>query len=173
MYGIDLSALWARAVVLALLAGSTGLALLPGNAVASASCPEVGFTIVEPHPSAATRTVRVGENQMLYLRRVPITTTRDIVEIKLLRDDDDGASLLIKFARAAAQRLRDATTHHSGLRIAFMANDEVLLNVVWEGPYGMDTDGTQVSMRHGLKRAQKLVKAIADCNAATASDRPH
>lgn len=58
MYGIDLSALRARAVVLALLAGSTGLALLPGNAVASASCPEVGFTIVEPHPSAATRTVR-------------------------------------------------------------------------------------------------------------------
>jgi len=48
-----------------------------------------------------------------------------------------------------------------------MANDEVLLNVVWQGPYGMGTDGTQVSMRHGLKRAQKLVKAIAGCNAAT------
>lgn len=161
----------ARALVLALAVTSV-LALLFGNAVASTPCPKVGFTVVEPHPSSETRAVRVSINQTIYVRRSSITTTSDIVEIKLVRDGDDDASLLVKFTPVAALRLRDATTNHSGLRIAFIADDEAVLNVVWEGPYGMDTDGTQVSMRHGLKRAQKLVKAIGACMGATAGNRP-
>src|SRR6516164_2063202 len=70
-------------------------------------------------------------------------------------------------APAAAQRLHDATTNHSGLRIAFMADDDVLLNVVWEGPYGVDTDGTQVSLEHGMKRARRLMEAIRGCTGAS------
>src|SRR6185312_7612940 len=107
----------------------SGLAPVSSDAVASASCPKVGFTVVEPHASSETRAVRVGRNQMIYVRRVPITTTSDIVEIKLLDDGDDDAGLRIRFTPAAAQSLHDATTHHPGLRIAFMADDEVLLNV--------------------------------------------
>lgn len=148
------------------------IALISANAVASASCPQAGFTVVERHPSADTRPVRVAGGRMIYVRRMPITSTSDIVAVKWVRDGDDDASLLIRFTPAAAQRLHDATAHHSGLRLAFMADDEVLLNVVWEGQYGMDTDGTQVSMGHGLKRAQKLAKAIASCIGASAADRP-
>jgi hypothetical protein len=146
----------------------TGLPLLSGAAAAKAFCPRVGFTIVEPHASRVTRPVKAGKDQTLFVRRVPITTTSDIVEIKLVADGQDDASLLIKFTPAAAQRLHDATTNHSGLRIAFMADDDVLLDAVWEGPYGMETYGTQVSMRHGMKRAQRLVKAIRGCTDATA-----
>lgn len=76
----------------------------------------------EPHASSATRAIKVGRNQTIFVRRVPITTTRDIVRIRLVADDNDDASLLIKFTSAADQRLHDATTNHSGMRIAFMFN---------------------------------------------------
>lgn len=29
--------------------------------------------------------------------------------------------------------------NHSGMRIAFLFDDEVLSNIVWQGPYGMYT----------------------------------
>ena len=48
-----------------------------------------------------------------------------------------------------------------------MFDDEVLNNVVWEGPYGLDSDGAQVSMKHGMNPARKLMKAIRGCTAAT------
>ena len=143
-----------------------------GNAIASESCPKVGFTVVEPHPSSETRAIKVGRGQTIYVRQVPITTTSDIVEIKLAdHDDGDYATLLIKFTPPADQRLHEATTNHSGMRIAFMADDEVLLSVIWEGQWGMYTGGTQVSIQHGAKRARKLMKALQGCIGATAVDR--
>jgi hypothetical protein len=148
-----------------------GLALIADDAIANASCPNVGFTIVEPHASSETRPVRVGSNQVLFVHREPITRTSDILEIKLVADGDDDASLLLKFTPAATQRLHDATTNHSGRRIAFMFDDEVLNNVVWEGPYGLDADGAQVSIRHGLNQSRRLMRAIQGCTAATAGDR--
>lgn len=141
----------------------SALVLLCGTAVANASCPQVGFALVEPHASSATRPVKVGKNKTIFVRRVPITTTRDIAQLKLVRDGGDDASLLIKFTPAADQRLHDETTNISGQRIAFIFDDEVLIDTVWEGPYGMYRGGTQVSMRHGLARARKLIKAIQGC----------
>jgi hypothetical protein len=34
---------------------------------------------------------------------------------------------------------------------------------VWEGPYGMYTGGTQVSVHHGMKRARRLMKTLESC----------
>jgi hypothetical protein len=152
-----------------------GLALVFSASVAHAACPQVGFTIVEPHASSATRPVSVGKDQTLFVQRVPITTTSEIVEIRLVADDNadgkDDASLLIKFTPAADQRLHDVTTNHSGLRMAFMFNDEVLTNVVWKGPYGVDPGGIQVSIRHGMAQARRLMTAIRGCIGTTAGDR--
>ena len=146
-----------------------GFGLLSSAWEANAACPQVGFTWAEPHASTATHTVKIGKNIVIYVRRVPITTTSDIVDIKLVSDDDsDGASLLIKFNPAADQRLHDATTNQSGRWLAFMFNDEVMVDSQWEGPYGMELGGTRVSMRHGLKRGRKLMKAISGCTGATA-----
>jgi preprotein translocase subunit SecD len=142
-----------------------GLGLFSSAAVANAACPQVGFTFVEPQASSVTRPVKVG-TQTIFVRRVPITTTRDIVEIKVRADDDDDASILIKFTRAADQRLHDATTNQAGRRIAFMFDDEALVVVVWGGPYGMYTGGTQVSIMHGMARAQRLMKEIRGCTGA-------
>jgi hypothetical protein len=77
--------------------------------------------------------------------------------------DDDDANTQIKLIRAADQRLHDTTTNHSGMRFAFMFNDEVLNNVVWQGLYGTYLGGIQVSIPHGMKQAQKLMKAIEGC----------
>ncbi len=157
--------------VLALVLTSA-VAPFSSGAVAHAACPQVGFTFVEPQASSATRAVRVGRNQTIFVRRVPITTTSDIVTIRLVADDDDAdnsASLLIKFTPAADQRLHEATSNVSGQRIAFMLDDEVLLNVVWEGPYGMYLGGTRVSIQHGMEPARKLMKAIRGCTGGTAA----
>jgi ABC-type amino acid transport substrate-binding protein len=137
----------------------------------NAYCPRVGFTVVEPHATPETRPLRVGRNQIIFVRRESITATSDVVEIKLVPDGEDDASLVLKFTAPATQRLRDATTNHSGRRIAFMFDDEVLNNVVWEGPYGLDADGAQVSIRHGLNEARKLIQAIQGCTAVSVGDR--
>jgi hypothetical protein len=140
---------------------------------AHAACPKVGFTVVEPQATAETRPLKVGGNQTIFVRREPITTTGDIIDIKLAGGggNDDDATLQIKFTAAADQRLHDATTNHSGMRLAFLFDDEVLINVVWEGPYGADLGGSQVSVQHGLKQAQSLMRAIRGCTAATAANK--
>ena len=146
-----------------------GLALVCGSAGAAAACPQVGFTIVEPHASAETRPVH-WNNQTIFVRRMPITKTSDITEIKLEGDDFD-ANILLKVNPAATKRLVDATNNHAGRRIAFMFNDEVLLNVQIPGSQGFDGSGEQVSIRHGMERARILMKAIRGCTGAPAADR--
>jgi hypothetical protein len=153
-----------------------GLVMAFSGVTASASCPEVGFTVVEPHATPETRAIEVGKNRTIFVRRDALTTTRDISDIKLLLNhdaaDDDG-TIQIKFIPKADQKLHEATTNHSGMRIAFLFNDEVLINVVWQGRYGMDLGGSQVDIRHGLNKARELMKAIQGCTAANATGRTH
>jgi hypothetical protein len=139
------------------------------SVIASASCPNVGFAVVEPHATPETRAIKADKDRTIFVRREALTTTRDIADIRLARSrdpaDDDG-TIQIKFIPEADQRLHEATTNHSGIRIAFLFNDEVLINVVWQGPYGMDLGGSQVDIRHGLNKARELMKAIQGCTAA-------
>ena len=145
-----------------------GMFLSSQGAVANAACPEVGFAVVEPAATSTTRTVKASKNRSIFVQRDLITTTRDITEMKLFRPydgDKDDVTIQLKFAPSADQRLHEATTNHSGMRIAFLFDDQVLLNAVWEGPYGMDTGGSQVSLDHGLRIARKLRDAIKGCTA--------
>lgn len=140
------------------------------NVVATeAACPKVGFTVVEPHATSQTRSLNVGGRRTVFVHRRWITTTRDISEIKVTHPhdgDSDDANIQIKFIPAADQRLHDTTTNHPGMRFAFLFNNEVLNDIVWQGPYGTYLGGIQVSIPHGMKQAQKLMKAIAGCTAA-------
>jgi preprotein translocase subunit SecD len=158
-----------RRLVLALLVVFPGVVTLQA---ADAACPKVGFTVVEPHATAATRSLKVGEHREVFVHRQWITTTSDISEIKVTHPhdgDDDDANIEIKLFPEADQRLHDTTTNHSGMRFAFLFNDEVLNNVVWQGPYGTYLGGIQVSIPHGMKEAQKLMKAIEGCIATPAA----
>jgi hypothetical protein len=157
----------AKHLLIALAIAFSAAAPLPVIA-ADATCPKVGFTVVEPHASAQTRSLKVDGHRTVFVHRQWITTTRDISEIKVTHPhdgDDDDANIQIKFIPAADQRLHDSTTNHSGMRFAFLFNEEVMNNVVWQGPYGTDLGGIQVSIPHGMKRAQKLMKAIEGCTA--------
>ena len=150
------------------------MAMTVNVATAEAACPNVGFTIVELHPTSETRSLRVGGRRNVFVHRQWITTTRDISEIRVSHPhdgDDDDANIQIKLIPAADQRLHDTTTNHSGMRFAFLFNDEILNNVVWEGPYGTYLGGIQVSVPHGMKQAQRLMRAIEGCTAA--GDRTH
>jgi preprotein translocase subunit SecD len=146
--------------------------LISADAIANATCPQVGFTIVEPHASSKTRPIRVDTHQTIYVRRVPITTTKDIVDIKLGGNDYD-AEIQLKFTPAATKRLIDATNNHAGRRIAFMFDDEVLINVVIPGSNGFNAEGAQVSIRHGMSESRRLMTAIRGCTSAAAASRPH
>jgi hypothetical protein len=155
------------ALLIALLAMFSGAAAL---SAADAACPRVGFTVVESHATAATRSLKVGEHRAVFVHRQWITTTSDLSEIKVTHPHDgadDDANIQIKLIPAADQRLHDTTTNHSGMRFAFLFNDEVLTNVVWQGPYGTDLGGIQVSIPHGMNEAQKLMKAIEGCVASS------
>lgn len=153
------------------LAGSilVSLATTLNVVAAQAACPRVGFTVVEPYATSETRSLKVGRRRTVFIHRQWITTTSDISEIKVTHPhdgDNDDANIQIKFIPAADQLLHDTTTNHPGMRFAFLFNDEVLNNIVWRGPYGTYLGGIQVSIPHGMKRAQKLMKAIQGCTAS-------
>lgn len=140
---------------------------LTGTCALAAQCPQIGYTVVEPHSTKETRPVKWGA-QTIFVRKIPITTTSDITSLKVvtdakLLDGPDDAVIQLTFTPAADKRLHEATSNHSGMRIAFMINDRVLVNVVWQGPYGMDTGGAQVSVNHGRQQLKALPKAVRHC----------
>jgi hypothetical protein len=151
-----------RATLLA-TAGTVVLGIAAGcsEAAARSSCPRVDLTLIEQSASSETRPVKL-EDRTLFVRRSAITTVSDISEIKVKGDDAD-TLILIKYNPAAAARLLDATTDHDGLRMAFVVDDDVWLAFTWQGPYGIGPDGTQLSIRHGMARAQRLVQSIRGC----------
>ena len=139
-----------------------GIAAPSSHAAAAPSCPNAGFVVVEPKDSPAVRPVRNGRHT-IFVRRNPITTTADLTEIKLDGDAYD-TLILLKFTPEAAQRLQDATTDKSGLRIAFVADDRVISAVTWEGPYGMDANlGVQLSLGRATPQVVPIVEAVQRC----------
>jgi hypothetical protein len=131
-------------------------------ALATSAClPRVELTVVDARPSSETRPVVQGEDT-IFVQRDAITTTRDISEISIAGDDFD-TRIHIKYTPDAAARLRDATTGHDGLDLAFVVVDDVWLAFTWQGPYGMGPDGTQLSIRNGLVKAEKLMESIRGC----------
>jgi len=149
------------------------LGTVAGAGAVAANCPQVGFTVVEPHATSDTRAVKWG-NKTIFVHKVPITTTSDITDVKVvsdgaLLDGPDDALIQLKFTPTADQRLHAATTNHSGMRIAFMFGDLVINDVVWQGPYGMDTGGVQVSLNRGRQKAKAIPKAVKGCTVDAAS----
>lgn len=129
--------------------------------VGRSSCPRVDLTLVEPSASSATRAVKLGEHT-LFVRRAAITTTSDISEIKVAGDDAD-TTIQVKYKPDAAARLLHATTGHDSLKLAFVVDDDVWLSFTWQGPYGIGPAGTQLSLRHGMAKAKKLMDSIRSC----------
>lgn len=150
---------WTVALVIGALARG---APAPAHAQASQSCPAVGFTRIEPDASALTRPVKDPSGRTIHVDRNAITNTADIAEAQLGGDEVD-ALLLLKFHPDAESRLIAATTDHPGLRLAFVADHEALLAVTWEGRYGLDPGGVQISLHRNLDRARTLLAAIHRC----------
>lgn len=149
---------WRAACAVAL-----GLTLAAGRAVTADSCPDAGWVVVETKASPQTRAVKAGPNGEIFVRKNRITETRDLTEIKLAGDEYD-THIQMTFTPEAATRLHDATTNRSGIRIAFVTDDEVLSAVTWTGPYGMDAEhGVQISLGRSAPQVRPLVQAIAKC----------
>jgi Family of unknown function (DUF6152) len=132
----------------------------------TSTCPRVDMTLVEPSASSDTRPVKLGTSTV-FVRRNAITTTSDISGLKLAGDDAD-TLIQIKYTERAAARLHEATTDHDGLKLAFVVDDDVWLAFTWRGSHGIEPDGTQVSIRNGLAKAQRLMESIRACSDAHA-----
>ncbi len=78
--------------------------------------------------------------------------------------DDADTLIQIRYTETAAARLFDATTDQDGLKLAFVVDDDVWLAFTWRGPYGIERDGAQVSIRNGLAKAQRLVESLRGCS---------
>jgi hypothetical protein len=141
-------------------------ALTLSPTAATSSCPRVDVTLVEPSASSDARPVKLGQST-LFVRRNAITTTSDIAEMKLAGDDAD-TLIQIKYTDGAAARLLEATTDHDGLKLAFVVDDDVWLAFTWRGSHGIGLDGTQVSIRNGLAKGQRLMESIRACSDAHA-----
>jgi preprotein translocase subunit SecD len=125
------------------------------------------MTLVEPSASSETRPVKDAD-ETIFVRRSAITTTSDISEIEIARDDageDADVLILIKYTPAAAARLLEATTDRDGQRMAFVVDGGVWLAFTWQGPYGIGASGTQLSILGGMARAQTLILSIQGCTA--------
>lgn len=147
-----------------------GMILITGRAIGEdGSCPRVGFTLVESVSSPETRPLKTWDDKVIYVRRDALTNTRDITEAKLINDGDNDATLQFKYTESATRKLHDATTNHPGIHLAFIFNELVLNNVVWQGTYGFDSTGAQISIKHGLVNAKQLMMAIKGCTAAHAT----
>jgi hypothetical protein len=131
-------------------------------ALATPSClPQVDLTVVEASASSETRPVQQGQ-ATIFVRRDAITTVRDISKISVAGDDFD-TRINIEYTPEAAVRLQDATTGHDGLDLAFVVEDDVWLGFTWQGPYGIGRGGTQLSIRNGLAKAERLMESIRVC----------
>jgi hypothetical protein len=137
------------------------LTAISDEAAAAPPCPRVDLTLVEPSASSETRPVKLGE-RTIFVRQQALTTTGDISEIKVGGDEVD-SFVLIKYKPEPAARLLAATTDHEGLKLAFVVDDDVWLAFMWRGPYGIGPDGTQLSVRRPLARAQELMEAVRGC----------
>jgi preprotein translocase subunit SecD len=125
--------------------------------------PERRLVVVEAKASPQTRPVKAAPKGGIFVRKDQITTTTDLTEIKLAGDEHD-TQIQMTFTPEAAKRLHDATTNRSGIRIAFVTNDEVVSAVTWTGSYGMDADhGVQISLGGSAPQARPLVEAIEKC----------
>ena len=139
-------------------------ALTFSSTTAASSCPKVDLTVVESSASSDTRPVKLGTSTA-FVRRNAITTTSDISEIKVAGDDAD-TLIQIKYTEEAVARLLEATTDHDGLELAFVVDDDVWLAFTWRGSHGIGPDGTQVSIRNGLAKAQRLMESMRACSDA-------
>jgi len=123
-------------------------------------CPRVEFAVVHPKASADTRPVRYGA-RTLHVDRIPITSLEDISEAHTDKDPR-AATVFLSFKTEATGRLSSVTTNHSGIQLAFVIDSEVVLSVTWQGDYGLDSTGVQVSLQN-TRRANAIVDTINRC----------
>jgi len=127
---------------------------------AEAACPRVEITRVQPAASPGTRPVASARDGVVQVELAPIVQLSDIAAVAL--SDDAHPALLLGFTPDGARRLEEATTGHDGLRIAFVVDDDALLSVVWEGPYGIGRNGMQINMAAEGKAAEVAAR-IGPC----------
>lgn len=126
---------------------------------ATDSCPQVEFGAFSSHASSSTRPVKSPEGRTIFFDRTPIFRLQDISRARL---GSDAATVLVSVKADAAERLKLATTGHSGATFAFVVDAQALMAVVWEGEYGLDSGDMQLSFR-SVDVARRLVGTIERC----------
>jgi hypothetical protein len=142
-----------------LLAAACVLSSCASRAEVTGYCPQIEFGTFYSQASSSTRPVKNPEGRTIFFDRTPIYRLQDISQARLGSDD---ATVLMSIKAEAAERLKSATTGHSGATLAFVVDDQALMAVVWEGGYGFESGDMQLSLR-SADVARKLVTTIERC----------
>ena len=132
-----------------------------GAAVAAAQpCPRAEVVEVMSKASAETRPVTY-QGRIIHVSRAPLATLNDVVNVRL----NPPEAIQLTFTREVGERM-ERITARPNFPLAFVVDNDALVNVVLEGGFGIGTGGLQVSVDSNFERVKKIYDALSRCVAA-------
>ena len=142
--------------VVALNASTAGAAV-----VAAQPCPRAEVVEVMPKASEETRPVTFGGGT-IHVSRAPITTLNDVVKVGL----NPPEAITLAFTREAGERMERITGSRPNFPMAFVVDNDALVNVVLQGGFGIGKGGLQVSVDSNFERVKRIYDTLSRCVAA-------
>jgi hypothetical protein len=143
------------------VAGLIAVALLSAAPqVNAAQCPRAEVVEVMPKASADTRSVAY-QNGTIYVSRTPISTLKDIAAVGFLPETP--WALTLTFKPEVEDRMERITGSRPRFAMAFVVDNDAIVNVVLEGGFGIGKGGLQVSVDRNDERIRRIYDALSRC----------
>ena len=128
--------------------------------VNAAQCPRAEVVEVMPKASAETRPVAY-RNGTIHVSLVPLSTLKDIASVAF--DPETPLAIVLTFTPDAEDRMERITGSRPSFPMAFVVDDDAVVNVVLEGGFGIGKGGLQVSVDKNEERIKKIYDALSRC----------
>lgn len=129
--------------------------------VAAQPCPRAEVVEVMPKASAETRPVTYGSGT-IHVSKAPITSLNDVVKVGL----NPPEAIMLAFTPEAGERMERITGSRPNFPMAFVVDNDALVNVVLQGGFGIGTGGLQVSVDSTFERVKRMYDTLSRCVAA-------
>jgi hypothetical protein len=111
-----------------------------------------------PQASPETRAVAYGGGT-IHVSRAPLSTLADIVDVHF----DPPWAIQLAFKPDVGERMERITGSRPTFPMAFVVDDEAVINVVLQGGFGIGKGGLQVSVDRNEERIKKIYDALSRC----------
>lgn len=135
-------------------------ALLGAGQTASTQCPRAEVVEVMPKASAETRPVAY-QSGTIHVSRTPISTLADIAAVDY--DPETPWAIVLAFTPEVEDRMERTTGSRPNFPMAFVVDNDAIINVVLQGGFGIGKGGLQVSVDRREERIKTLYDALSRC----------